>query len=73
MATNVAISREVRRYIESEGLTLSEAARQLGYSRSTLNDRLRGRTRWSLDDVDQLRDAGVPLELSTYDVMGVAR
>lgn len=66
METQTTISSEVRRFGESLDLNTSQLARTLGFSRSALNDRLRGRTRWNADDIDTLRDAGVPLSFSAY-------
>lgn len=72
MATQTTISREVRRFGAALDLNTSKLAEALGYSRSALNDRLRGRTRWHADDIDRLRDAGVPLELTAYDITEAA-
>lgn len=68
METQTTISSEVRRFGAALDLNTSQLARALGFSRSALNDRLRGRTRWHADDIDTLRDAGVPLELTAYDI-----
>lgn len=68
MATQTTISREVRNFAAAQGLNVSGLAKALGYSRSALNDRLRGRTRWNANDLDTLIDAGVPIELSAYSI-----
>lgn len=53
------VTRHVRRYIDAEGLTVSELARHLGMSRGKLRDRLVGRCRWQIEDLDRLCDAGI--------------
>ncbi len=52
-------------------LTQSDLATTLGITQTQVSARLRGATRWSVDDLDALRDIGVPITLSAYDVLGV--
>ncbi|WP_165217263.1 helix-turn-helix transcriptional regulator [Schaalia sp. ZJ1691] len=63
------ISREVRRFMDAAHLSQAELAKTLGIDQTGVSARLNGRTRWSLDDLDILREIGVPLELSAYDQM----
>lgn len=46
--------------------TQTDIAHLLGVSQSQVSARLGGRTRWSVDDLDALMDAGVPLSLAAY-------
>lgn len=44
-------------------LTQADVGASLGIPQSKVSARLRGATRWSLDDLDKLWDMGVPLSL----------
>lgn len=43
--------------VDESGLSQSEVARRLGMNRSAFHDRLRGRTRWSADELPALAAA----------------
>lgn len=67
MATSqTIISREVRTFMAATSQTQADIASILGVSQSQVSARLRGCTRWSVDDLDALRDAGMPIALSAY-------
>jgi transcriptional regulator with XRE-family HTH domain len=64
MATSqVAITREVRRFMAAQHVTQTDMAARLGVSQSQVSHRLRGTVAWSLDDLDALFDIGVPIAL----------
>lgn len=46
--------------------TQADIARLIGLDQTAVSRRLRGRSRWSVDDLDALMDAGVPLTLAAY-------
>lgn len=46
--------------------TQADIARLIGLDQTAVSRRLTGRSRWSMDDLDALMDAGVPLTLSVY-------
>lgn len=50
----------------STSQTQVDIASILGVSQSQVSARLRGRTRWTFDDLDALRDAGVSIALTAY-------
>ena len=52
--------------MQAERYTQADVAKRLGLSQSLVSARLRGATRWSLDDLDKLWDLGVPIDLPTY-------
>lgn len=67
MATSQTIvSREVRQFMAATSQTQGDISKILGVSQSQVSARLNGRTRWNVNDLDALRDAGVPIALSTY-------
>lgn len=55
MAT-VTVSEQIANAVRTSGHSQSHIAHHLGLSRVSINDRLRGRTRWSVDDVLALAD-----------------
>lgn len=57
------VTRAVRQYIAREGKSQADIARYLGITQSGVSKRLRGEAKWSLDDVDFLRLAGVDVPL----------
>lgn len=64
--SQTAITREVRRWMQAERYTQADVAALLGTNQSKVSNRLRGITRWSLDDLDKLWDLGVPIDLPAY-------
>lgn len=52
--------------MQAEHYTQADVAQRLGLSQSLVSARLRGATRWSLDDLDALIAAGVPIGLAVY-------
>lgn len=64
--SQTAITREVRRWMQAERYTQADVAALLGINQSKVSNRLRGITRWSLDDLDKLWDLGVPIDLPAY-------
>lgn len=64
--SQTAITREVRRWMQAERYTQADVAALLGINQSKVSNRLRGITRWSLDDLDRLWDLGVPIDLPAY-------
>lgn len=57
--SSTQITRLVRRYQSEHDLTTTALATQIHMTRSTLRDRLIGRCRWQIEDLDRLRDAGI--------------
>lgn len=58
------VTREVTRYMRATGLSQAAIATSIGLRQSALSKRLRGALRWSLNDLDRLADAGVPIHLT---------
>ena len=52
--------------MQAERYTQADVAERLGITQSKVSARLRGTTRWSLDDLDRLWDLGVPIDLPAY-------
>ncbi len=52
--------------MQAERYTQADVAERLGITQPKVSARLRGTTRWSLDDLDKLWDLGVPIDLPTY-------
>lgn len=57
--SQTVISREVKRYMKTEHLNQACLAALIGLKQTTVSARLRGKTRWSIDDLDRLCDAGI--------------
>lgn len=51
MASTTTVSERITAAVLDSGHTQGRVARHLGLSRVAVNDRMRGRTRWSVDDV----------------------
>ncbi len=51
--------------MQAERYTQADVAERLGITQPKVSARLRGTTRWSLDDLDKLWDLGVPIDLPT--------
>jgi len=65
MSTSQAtVSREVRRYLKASGITQRALGARIGLESESISRKLTGVRRWSLDDIDRLRDAGVPVCVS---------
>ena len=68
MASNqLFVSHAVRRFMDANHITQGGVARILGVNQGQVSARLRGATRWSLDDLDRLAAAGVPIALTSTD------
>lgn len=52
-------TRKVRQFLEETHTSQEALAKALRLTQSTLSARLRNETRWSLDDLDALADAGI--------------
>ena len=50
--------------MDASHISQAMLGRILGVNQSQVSARLRGAIRWSLDDVDRLADAGVPITLT---------
>jgi hypothetical protein len=50
--------------MDASHISQTMLGRILGVNQSQVSARLRGAIRWSLDDVDRLADAGVPITLT---------
>lgn len=59
------LSRQVKRYMASQGISQAALAADLGMTQSALSQRLSATTRWNLDDIDQLMRIGVPVGFGT--------
>lgn len=46
-------------------LTQASLAAALGVTQSTVSKKLRAEARWSLDDIDSLRNMGVPVRIAS--------
>lgn len=70
MATSqTLISREVRQFMTATSQTQTDIGRIIGRDQTAVSRRLRGCSPWSFDDLDALRDAGVPIALSAYSIV----
>ena len=68
--SQVSLSRQVRRYLDREGLTQEELGKRIGLSAVSVNRKLAGVRRWSLDDLDALVALGVPVRVPFEVVSG---
>lgn len=59
------LSRQVKRYMEDQGISQRSLAADLGMTQSALSQRLSATTRWNLNDIDQLMRIGVPVGFGT--------
>lgn len=59
------LSRQVKRYMEDQGISQAALAADLGMTQSALSQRLSATTRWNLKDIDQLMRIGVPVGFGT--------
>ena len=55
------ISRQVRRYLHMNSMPQANLGRAIGLTQSQVSARLRGATKWTIDDVDNLAELGVPV------------
>lgn len=65
------VSREVLHFMDVRGLTQAALADAIGLTQTKVSARLRGSTRWSLDDIDALGRIGVPVSLASFVPMEV--
>lgn len=63
------VTRVVRNYLHDSGISQRLLAAELGVTQATLSRKLSGIRTWSLDDLDQLVQIGVPIGL---DIFGAA-
>lgn len=63
------VTRLVKNYLNDSGITQKTLAAALGITQPTLSRKLTGIRTWSLDELDQLIQIGVPIGL---DVFGAA-
>lgn len=68
-STQTIVTRLVKNYLNKSGTTQKTLAAALGVTQPTLSRKLTGIRTWSLDDLDQLIQLGVPIGL---DVFGAA-
>lgn len=58
-----AIAERVRELMDERGLTQQQVGLALGYSQQAISDRLRGRTRFGVDELNELADLfAVPVQ-----------
>lgn len=63
------VTRLVKNYLNNSGITQKTLAAALGITQPTLSRKLTGIRTWSLDELDQLIQIGVPIGL---DIFGAA-
>lgn len=68
-STQTIVTRLVKNYLNKSGTTQKTLAAALGITQPTLSRKLTGIRTWSLDDLDQLIQLGVPIGL---DIFGAA-
>ena len=68
-STQTIVTRLVKNFLSESGITQKTLAAALGITQPTLSRKLTGIRTWSLDDLDQLIQIGVPIGL---DVFGAA-
>lgn len=68
-STQTIVTRLVKNFLNESGTTQKTLAAALGITQPTLSRKLTGIRAWSLDDLDQLIQIGVPIGL---DVFGAA-
>lgn len=68
-STQTVATRVVRNYLHDSGISQQSLAAELGVTQATLSRKLSGIRTWSLDDLDQLIQIGVPIGL---DIFGAA-
>lgn len=68
-STQTVVTRVVRNYLHESGISQQSLAAELGVTQATLSRKLSGIRTWSLDDLDQLIQIGVPIGL---DIFGAA-
>lgn len=68
-STQTVVTRVVRNYLYDSGISQQSLAAELGVTQATLSRKLSGIRTWSLDDLDQLIQIGVPIGL---DIFGAA-
>ncbi|WP_297587701.1 hypothetical protein [uncultured Mobiluncus sp.] len=63
MNLNALVISEMEAYLTKTGQSQVRFAREHCIRQSWLNRRMRGHTPWKLEDIDRLREAGVPINL----------
>lgn len=58
------VTLEVTRYMRATGINQETMAAAIGLQQSVLSKKILGLRRWSLNDLDRLADAGVPIHLT---------
>lgn len=62
--SQTVVTREVTRYMSAAGVNQGALAHVLGITQGALSRKLRGHRGWTLDDIDRLAAAGVPITLT---------
>lgn len=62
------VTRAVRKHMADTGASQAQIGSLIGRNQPAVSDRLNGKARWSLDDVDYLRLAGVSVPLDHAEV-----
>ena len=58
------VTLEVTRYMRAARINQETMAAAIGLQQSVLSKKILGRRRWSINDLDRLADAGVPIHLT---------
>ena len=69
-STQTIVTRLVKNYLNKSGTTQKTLAAALGITQPTLSRKLTGIRTWSLDDLDQLIQLGVPIGLDVFGAAG---
>lgn len=65
-STQTVVTRVVRNYLHDSGISQQSLAAELGVTQATLSRKLSGIRTWSLDDLDQLIQIGVPVDFEIF-------
>ena len=63
---NTAVTRTVKRHMQSLSISQKALAGDLAMSQTALSQRMRGAARWQLDDLDRLIQLGFPIGLYIF-------
>ena len=62
--SNEIVTGEVKHYLCATGMSQTALGAACGIAQPVLSKKLLGASRWSLDDVDRLAAAGVPISIT---------
>ncbi len=62
--SNEIVTREVTRYLRATGMSQTALGAACGIAQPALSKKLLGSRSWSLNDLDRLTGAGVPIHLT---------